>query len=116
MNKFFSLNDMLDKCLHAVWWCTKYPQPQSAKSEPQGVACTPFIEILVGCACTVALHMHLDWLLRLRQMADSGNLLNYLSINSVEFKHPLSHTCLAGVVVASWSLTQEVASLNILLL
>ena len=29
-----------------------------------------------------------------------------------EFKDPLSHTCLAGTVVAFWSLTQEVAGSN----
>ena len=28
------------------------------------------------------------------------------------FKVPVSHTCLAGIVVASWSLTQEIAGLS----
>ena len=30
-------------------------------------------------------------------------------MNRTEFKDPVSHVCLAGVMVASWSLTQEVA-------
>ena len=30
-------------------------------------------------------------------------------MNWAEFKDPVSHMCLAGVVVASWSLRQEVA-------
>ena len=29
-----------------------------------------------------------------------------------EFKDPVSYMCLAGPVVASWSLTQDVAGLN----
>ena len=33
-------------------------------------------------------------------------------INQGQFKDPVSHTCLAGAVVASWSLTQEVAGLS----
>ena len=30
-------------------------------------------------------------------------------MNWSQFKHPVSHMCLAGTVVASWSHTQEVA-------
>ena len=33
-------------------------------------------------------------------------------MNWAQFKDPVSHMCLAGAVVASWSLTQEVASSN----
>ena len=33
-------------------------------------------------------------------------------MNWAHFKDPVSHICLAGVVVASWSLTQEVAGLS----
>ena len=33
-------------------------------------------------------------------------------MNGVEFKHLVSHMCLAGAVVASWFLTQEVAGLS----
>ena len=29
-----------------------------------------------------------------------------------QFKDPVSHMCLVGAVVASWSLTQEVAGLS----
>ena len=29
-----------------------------------------------------------------------------------QFKDPVSHMCLAGVLVASWSVTQEVAGLS----
>ena len=39
--------------------------------------------------------------------ANSGNLINHWSKIWAQFKDPVSHTCLAGVVVASWSLTQE---------
>ena len=33
-------------------------------------------------------------------------------MNQGQFKDPVSHVCLAGTVVASWSLTQEMAGLN----
>ena len=33
-------------------------------------------------------------------------------MNWAKFKDPVSHMCLAGAVVASWSLTQEVAGLS----
>ena len=33
-------------------------------------------------------------------------------MNWAQFKDPLSHTYLAGAVVASWSLTQQVAGSN----
>ena len=33
-------------------------------------------------------------------------------MNWGQFKDPVSHLCLAGVVVASWCLTQEMAGLN----
>ena len=42
--------------------------------------------------------------------AHSGNLTNHWCMNWTQFKDPVSHICLAGAVVASWSLTQEVAS------
>ena len=38
--------------------------------------------------------------------------LNGNSVNSGKFKDPVSHMCFAGAVVASKSLTQEVAGLN----
>ena len=44
--------------------------------------------------------------------ANSGNLINHSSMNWAELKDLVSHVCLAGAVVASWSLTQEVAGLN----
>ena len=42
-------------------------------------------------------------------LVNSGNLINHWSMNLVQFKDPVSHMCLAGTVVASWYLTQEVA-------
>ena len=36
---------------------------------------------------------------------NSGKLINQWA----QFKDPVSHMCLAGTVVASWSLTQDVA-------
>ena len=45
--------------------------------------------------------------------ANSGNLTNHWSMNWAPFKDPVSNMCLAGVVVASWSLTQEVAGLQV---
>ena len=41
---------------------------------------------------------------------NSRNLINHWSMNWTQFKDPATHTCLGGAVVASWSLTQEVAS------
>ena len=43
---------------------------------------------------------------------NSGNLINHWSMNWVQFKDPLSHMCLAGTVVSSWSLTQEMTGSN----
>ena len=40
---------------------------------------------------------------------NSGNLKNHLNMNWVQLKDPVSHMCVAGAVVAPWSLTQEVA-------
>ena len=33
-------------------------------------------------------------------------------MNQGQFNDPVSHMCLAGAVVASWSLTQEMTGLN----
>ena len=33
-------------------------------------------------------------------------------MNWAQFEDPVSHICLAGAVVASWNLTQEVVSLS----
>ena len=41
--------------------------------------------------------------------ANSGNLINQWIMNSDQFKDPVSHMCLAGTVIASWSVAQEVA-------
>ena len=35
-------------------------------------------------------------------------------MNLVQFKDPVSHMCLASAVVASWSLTQEVAGFTVI--
>ena len=43
-----------------------------------------------------------------RYWLNSVNLINHCSMNWVQFKDPVSHMCLAGTVVASWSLMQEV--------
>ena len=39
--------------------------------------------------------------------ANLENLINHWSMNWAQFKDPVSHTCLASAVVASWSQTQE---------
>ena len=41
--------------------------------------------------------------------ANSGNLINHWCMNWSQFEYPVSHMYLAGAVVASWSLTWEVA-------
>ena len=43
---------------------------------------------------------------------NSGNQINHWSMNWGQFKDPVSHMCLAGAVVASWLLTQEVSGSN----
>ena len=40
---------------------------------------------------------------------NSEKLKNHRSMNWAQFKDPIAHMCLAGTVVACWSLTQEVA-------
>ena len=47
--------------------------------------------------------------------ANSGNLVNHSSMNLDQFKDLLCYLCLAGTVVAFWSLTREVAGSNNLL-
>ena len=42
----------------------------------------------------------------------AANLINHWSMKWDQFKDPISHLCLAGSVVASWSLRQEVAGSN----
>ena len=44
---------------------------------------------------------------------NSEKLINHPSMNWAQFKDPIFHMCLAGAVVACWSLTQEVAVLLI---
>ena len=46
--------------------------------------------------------------------ANSRNLINHSSMNNSQFKDPVSHICLAGNVVASWSLIQEVAGIIVM--
>ena len=41
--------------------------------------------------------------------ANSGNLINHWSMTWAACRVPVSHMCLAGALVAFWSLTQEVA-------
>ena len=41
---------------------------------------------------------------------NSGNLINHPSMNWAQFKDPVFHMCLAGTVVATWSLTQKITS------
>ena len=44
--------------------------------------------------------------------ANLENLINHWSMNWVQFKDPVSHMCLAGAVVLSLTLTQEVNTRN----
>ena len=41
--------------------------------------------------------------------AISGKLINHWGMNWDQLKDPVCHMCLAGAVVASWSLTQDAA-------
>ena len=45
--------------------------------------------------------------------ANSGNQINQGGMNWSQFKDPVYHMCLAGDVVTSWFLTQEVARSNL---
>ena len=42
-------------------------------------------------------------------LLNSGNLINNWNMNWDQFKDPVSYLCLAGWVVTSYSLTQEIA-------
>ena len=42
----------------------------------------------------------------------SGNLINHWSMNWARFKDPICFLCLAGTVVASWPLKQQMAGSN----
>ena len=57
------------------------------------------------------------WIRNSENSAISGNLIyiNHWSMKCSQFKDPVSHVRLAGAVVASWFLTQEVAGFNNLL-
>ena len=61
----------------------------------------------MGCIVTDGVFPKWNW--NSLNSANSGNLINHWSINLAQFKHPVPHMCLAGVVVTSCSLTQEVA-------
>ena len=52
-----------------------------------------------------------------RNSVNSGYLINHLSrsMNWAQFKDSFSYMCLAGAVLAFWSLTQEVSGSNTLL-
>ena len=54
----------------------------------------------------------LELLLNSVNSANSGTLINHRSMNWAQFKYTLSYMYLAGTVVASGSLTQDVASLS----
>ena len=43
---------------------------------------------------------------------NSVNLINHLDMNWGQFNDPICYLCLAGTMVASWSLTHEVAVSN----
>ena len=47
-----------------------------------------------------------------QEFGNSGDLINHWSMNWAQSKDPVSHMCLAGAVVASWSLVQDVAGSN----
>ena len=47
---------------------------------------------------------------------NSEKMINHPSMNWAQFKYPISHMCLAGAGVACWSLTQEVAGWQVLLM
>ena len=49
------------------------------------------------------------WIRNSVNSANSGNLINHWSTNWAQFIDPDSHLCLAGTMIASWSLTEEVA-------
>ena len=42
-------------------------------------------------------------------LVNSEHLINHWSMNCAQFKDPVSNMCLAGAMIASWSLTQWVA-------
>ena len=54
----------------------------------------------------------LKWNINSMNSAKSGNTINHWSMDQGQFKDPVSHICLAGTVVASWSLTQEMSGLS----
>ena len=46
------------------------------------------------------------------EFREFGESVNNWSMNWAQFKDPVSHMCLAGTVVVSWSLTQEFPGLS----
>ena len=50
-----------------------------------------------------------------RTFSEISELINHRSMNWTKFINPASHMCFTGVVVASWSLAQEVAGSSPLL-
>ena len=47
-----------------------------------------------------------------QKLSEFRESINHWSMNKGQFKDPFSDMCIAGAVVASWSLTQEVAGLS----
>ena len=62
------------------------------------------------CGIWIELSLHFQITTGRMELFLNGAELSLNSVNST--KYPVSHMCLAGAVVALWSLTQEVAGLN----
>ena len=63
------------------------------------------------CFCSETMECFLNEAELSLNSVNSAKLINHLSINLAQFKDSVSHVCLAGAMVASWSLTQEVVGL-----
>ena len=98
VNKF-----LMDKCSFMGHWdpCFGLVAVLGTKVRMNPVTCV---------FCTIVL-LHWSFVLNgaelLLNSTNLGNLINHWSMNWAQFKDPVSHMCLAGAVVASWSLTQE---------
>ena len=96
---------------------TRIPEMPSFKTSNIGI--TPRDRILKNNYCLKARNLHfklsstMEFFLNGAELSlnpvNSGNLINHWSMNWPQFKDPVSHMCLAGTVVASWSLAQQEA-------
>ena len=101
-------------------WCPNIGKINSVVDSQQSKSHSPIQREMTKCTSGSNYWWSIEFFLNEGELSlnslNSRNLINYWSMNWSQFKDPISHICIAGTVVASWSLTQEVAGWALLML